>query len=37
MTYKVKPYREEINKTYFFTTKQSYETFRDDPLAYIEE
>ncbi len=25
------------NKTYFFTTKQSYETFRDDPLAYIEE
>ncbi|PID44157.1 MAG: hypothetical protein CSB48_02620 [Proteobacteria bacterium] len=25
------------NKAYFFTTKESYETFRDDPLAYIKE
>ncbi|PIE43404.1 MAG: hypothetical protein CSA50_05905 [Gammaproteobacteria bacterium] len=24
-------------KAYFFTTKASYETFRNDPLAYIEE
>ncbi len=25
------------NKAYFFTTKASYEAFRNDPLAYIEE